>query len=70
MLDDTKLFINEICSFENNLTKIGIENEQILMLLLKVNKSTTISKKSLVGFSFPATMIKIKENKEKGDLTR
>ena len=44
--------------------------KQILMLLLKVNKSTTTSKKSLVEFSFPATMIKIKENKEKGDLTR
>ena len=70
MWDATEDVTYGIESFENNLTKIGIENEQILMLLLKVNKSTTISKKSLVGFSFPATMIKIKENKEKGDLTR
>ena len=42
--------------------------KQILMLLLKVNKSTTKSKKALGGFSFSAAMIKIKENKEKGDL--
>lgn len=62
--------VNGIESFENNLARMGIENEANIDALDESKKQPAASKKPLGGFSFPATMIKIKEKKDKGDQAR
>ena len=62
--------VNSIESFENNLARMGIENEANIDALDESKKQPAASKKPLGGFSFPATMIKIKEKKDKGDQAR
>ena len=69
MNDATDDVVFGIDSFEKNLARIGIENEPNLEALEETKKQPQ-SKKPLGGFSFPATMIKIKEKKEKGDFAR
>lgn len=67
--DATDDVVFGIDSFEKNLARIGIENEPNLEALDEVKKQP-VGKKPLGGFSFPATMMKIKEKKEKGDFAR
>jgi hypothetical protein len=62
--------VNCIESFENNLARMGIENKANIDALDDSKKQPPASSKPLGGFSFPATMIKIKEKKEKGDQAR
>ena len=62
MQDATDDVVNGVDSFENNLARMGIENEANIDALDESKKQpTSTSKKPLGGFSFPATMIKIKE---------
>lgn len=70
MQDATDDVVNGIESFENNLARMGIENEANIDALDESKKQPAASKKPLGGFSFPATMIKIKEKKDKGDQAR
>lgn len=70
MTDATDDVVGGIDSFEKNLARIGIENEANLEALDDSKKPPTGSKKPLGGFSFPATMMKIKEQKLKGDEAR
>jgi len=67
--DATDEVVYGIDSFEKNLARIGIENEPNLEALEEVKKPP-VGKKPLGGFSFPATMMKIKEKKEKGDFAQ
>jgi hypothetical protein len=62
--------VGGIDNFEKNLARMGIENEANLDALDDSKRQPPASKKPLGGFSFPATMIKIKEKKIKGDLAR
>lgn len=62
--------VGGIDGFEKNLARMGIENEANLDALDDSKKQPQQSKKPLGGFSFPATMIKIKEKKKKGDFAR
>ena len=66
----TEDVVNGIESFENNLARMGIENEANIDAFDKSKKQPAASKKPLGGFSIPATMIKIKEKKDKGDQAR
>ena len=70
MQNATEDVVNGIESFENNLARMGIENEANIDALDESKKQPAASKKLLGGFSFPATMIKIKEKKDKGDQAR
>ena len=70
MHDATDDVVDGIDSFEKNLARMGIENEANLDALDETKKQPQGSRKPLGGFSFPATMIKIKEKKIKGDFAR
>lgn len=69
MQDATDDVVGGIDNFEKGLARMGIENEANLDALDE-SKRPPPSKKPLGGFSFPATMIKIKEKKVKGDEAR
>ena len=70
MQDATDDVVNGIESFENNLARMGIENEANIDALDESKKQPAATKKPLGGFLFQAKMIKIKEKKDRGDQAR